>query len=130
MRRTSGPGRRPAKSGFQYVVGGADPHHVFGVPKEALTLGAERRAQHRRRSMKAAEAKEQVWSALERTRDEIVERCCQLIRIPSENPPGDTSAMAGHLLELFRSRGIATEVYEPKPNNPNVVAHLRPFQPG
>ena len=38
--------------------------------------------------------------------------------------------MAGHLLELFRSRGIATEVYEPKPNNPNVVAHLRPFQPG
>jgi acetylornithine deacetylase/succinyl-diaminopimelate desuccinylase-like protein len=80
--------------------------------------------------MKAAEAKEHVWSTLDRARDEIVERCCQLIRIPSENPPGDTSAMAGHLLELFRSRGIATEVYEPKANNPNVVAHLRPFQPG
>jgi succinyl-diaminopimelate desuccinylase len=29
-----------------------------------------------------------------------------------------------------RSRGIDTEVHEPKANNPNIVAHLCPFEPG
>jgi succinyl-diaminopimelate desuccinylase len=61
---------------------------------------------------------------LRRRRQELYELCASLIRIPSENPPGDTKAIAGFVADYLGARGLKPEIHEPKPGMPNVVATL------
>lgn len=53
--------------------------------------------------------------------DEIVRLCQDLVRIPSENPPGDTRDIANFAYEYLRSQGIPAEIVAPQPNMPNVI---------
>ncbi len=57
-------------------------------------------------------------------RAEAVELCRGLVGVPSENPPGDTTAIADFVANLFRERGISFEIIAPQPHMPNVVATL------
>ena len=47
-----------------------------------------------------------------------------LVRIPSENPPGDTTRIAAFVVRYLRERGIRPAVHEPRKGMPNVVASL------
>jgi succinyl-diaminopimelate desuccinylase len=68
-------------------------------------------------------------AALARRRGELVDLCAGLVRIPSENPPGDTTRLASFIVRYLRARGFSPRVYEPKRGMPNVVARLGQGRP-
>ena len=53
-----------------------------------------------------------------------------LIRIPSENPPGDERAVADYLVAFFRNLGLEPVVQETAPRRPNVLVRLEGAAPG
>lgn len=67
---------------------------------------------------------------IEQEGEKVIQTCCSLVRIPSENPPGDTREIAGFIIDLFRSEGIESELVAPQENMPNVVATIHGGRPG
>jgi acetylornithine deacetylase/succinyl-diaminopimelate desuccinylase family protein len=53
-----------------------------------------------------------------------------LIRIPSENPPGNEAAVGDYLASYFRSLGIEPVVQEMAPGRPNILVCLEGQHPG
>lgn len=47
-----------------------------------------------------------------------------LIRVPSENPPGNEDAIAGTLVSYFEGSGVTARLREVRPGRPNVVAEV------
>jgi succinyl-diaminopimelate desuccinylase len=47
-----------------------------------------------------------------------------MVRIPSENPPGDTTAIVDFVAQHLSARGISVRAYAPKPDRPNLLATL------
>ena len=48
-----------------------------------------------------------------------------VIRIPTANPPGDTTQCAAFLVDHLKSKGLPADVYEPKSGNPNIVSYIK-----
>lgn len=67
-----------------------------------------------------AELLRQVESHL----DDLVRLCSELIQTPSPNPPGDTRAISALVEEKLTKAGLTVARYAPKPDSPNLVAHL------
>ena len=66
-----------------------------------------------------------MFSVLEKiAADEIIELTRQLIRIPSENPPGGEGEIAEFIAEKLKDLGLTVRVYEFKPGRPSVVGLL------
>jgi succinyl-diaminopimelate desuccinylase len=59
-----------------------------------------------------------------------VEICAGLVRVPSENPPGDTRAIAAHVEALLAPLGADVRIVAGEPSMPNVVAVTRGRRPG
>jgi succinyl-diaminopimelate desuccinylase len=55
---------------------------------------------------------------------DLVELCSSLVKIPSDNPPGDTSKLASFIQGYLESRGLAVETYEPLDGVVNVVSSI------
>ena len=55
---------------------------------------------------------------------QVSELTGELIRIPSENPPGDTREIATAIADYLKTVGLATQRLESKPNMLNVVGKL------
>src|SRR5881628_1512838 len=66
---------------------------------------------------------------IRRRRQELYELAASLVRIPSENPPGDTTEIASFIKRYLEERGLAPRVYEPKSGLPNIVATLGAGRP-
>lgn len=62
--------------------------------------------------------------------DEVLALCQRLIRIPSENPGGDTRAIADALTQELAHPGIELQRHEPQPGCVNLVAVVRGARPG
>ncbi|MDQ4025254.1 MAG: M20 family metallopeptidase [Actinomycetota bacterium] len=58
-------------------------------------------------------------------RDRLVDRLGQLVRTPSENPPGEEAAVASLTSALCRDLGLEVEEHEVEPGRPSVVARWR-----
>lgn len=56
--------------------------------------------------------------------DELVSLLSDLLKIPSDNPPGDTTAIADFIVEYMKSFGVKGEVIVTKPGIANVVATI------
>lgn len=69
-------------------------------------------------------APDRVAGAMERRREEWLRIVSDLVSIPSENPPGDTTDIAEYLTDLLTDRGVPYEVIAPEPEMPNVVAEF------
>lgn len=67
---------------------------------------------------------------LESLSQKAVEICGELVRVPSEDPPGDTRAIAMFIDNFFRSNGIQSEIVSPHPEKPSVVARIEGALPG
>lgn len=67
-----------------------------------------------------------LLGALEAQQAELIALCARLVRLPSENPPGDTRAVAACVADYLTALGLAVQVYAPHPERPNVVATLGP----
>jgi succinyl-diaminopimelate desuccinylase len=68
--------------------------------------------------------------ALDRSEDRLIELCARLVQVPSENPPGDTRAIAAHLHALLAALGAEVAIHAGEPSMPNVVAVARGRGPG
>ena len=80
--------------------------------------------------MSIEEIKEKAWSIIEDKR-EVVSLCSEMIKRPSDNPPGDTTELAQYLKEYIEKKaGVEVMVYEPREGNPNLVATIEGSSPG
>ena len=71
-----------------------------------------------------SDVKRTVLDAFRRRQHDLVDLCAKLVRIPSENPPGDTTRIAEVVDAYLGKRGIPTKVYEPRKRMPNVVGTI------
>jgi succinyl-diaminopimelate desuccinylase len=58
------------------------------------------------------------------SRDAIIKLCSDLIKIPSENPPGDMSQVAGFIKDRLSAAGAHIETYEPEKGHINLVVRV------
>ena len=69
-------------------------------------------------------SKTALCEELQRRRRELYELCASLIRIPSENPPGDTTELVAFIADYLSARGLKPQIHEPKSGMPNLLATL------
>lgn len=73
---------------------------------------------------------------LERHQEDLVSLCQELVRIPSENPPGDTTRVAGFVADYLQGalqrEGVPGEVLivDPQKHMPNVILTVEGSRPG
>ena len=60
---------------------------------------------------------------------ELVTLCSELVKIPSDNPPGDTSQLAAYIKDYLAERGADTETYEPMKGVVNLVSSVGDGKP-
>jgi succinyl-diaminopimelate desuccinylase len=54
----------------------------------------------------------------------LVRLCSSLVKIPSDNPPGDTSKLASFIQVYLESHGATVQAYEPKEGVVNLVSSI------
>ena len=67
-------------------------------------------------------------SVLEKTesaRKEIIELTSELVRIPTQNPPGNTSECVKLIRDYFDQHGVPTKTLERTKGKTNIVAHIK-----
>jgi succinyl-diaminopimelate desuccinylase len=70
--------------------------------------------------------KRELWAEIDRRRDELVRLCADSLTVPSENPPGDTRAIAEHYGAVLAKTGLPVERFEARSTNVSLVS----TQPG
>jgi succinyl-diaminopimelate desuccinylase len=66
-------------------------------------------------SAELAEIRSRILKEIDHRRDEFVQLCAKVVRHPTENPPGNTTALADFVGEWLRNQGLEIETIEPKP---------------
>ena len=61
---------------------------------------------------------------VESRKEDLLKLCCDMVRIPSINPPGEMEDMVGFLCNYLESKNIPYEVLRPTPDTPNIVARF------
>ena len=73
---------------------------------------------------------QQIVEKINNHQDEIVKLCSDMVKISSENPPGDTTALASFVCGNLESLGLDFEVFAPQKTMPNIVCRLQGSDPG
>lgn len=60
----------------------------------------------------------------------VIDLCRSLVRIPSEDPPGDTRMIASFIHDLLQKNDIASRLIFSDPKMPNVLASIQGNGPG
>ena len=55
---------------------------------------------------------------------EVLDLACRLVKIPSENPPGDVSEISGFIEDYLSEEGIMVERHEPAKGRINLIARI------
>jgi succinyl-diaminopimelate desuccinylase len=71
----------------------------------------------------SASRKERLLDTLNSRRTDLAELCSNLVKIPSDNPPGDTSELATFMAGYLSERGVKVDAYETQQGIVNLVAH-------
>lgn len=66
--------------------------------------------------------KRRIIREIDSRKQELVELCSSLIRIPSENPPGDSTEISRFIAGYLKQFGFQVDFYEPKERMYNLVA--------
>lgn len=80
--------------------------------------------------METQQLRAQLEARLDRDADMILGFVQRMVRIPSENPPGDTTQLTAFLTDWLGERGLDHRVIAPQPELPNVVASFDGGEPG
>lgn len=72
----------------------------------------------------------QLQERLRQERENIVTLCADLIRHPSENPPGDTTRIAEFVTTYLDAKHVDYRVIAPQPSMPNILATIQGADPG
>lgn len=57
-------------------------------------------------------------------REDIVQLCSELVKIPSENPPGDMRDIASFVKGWLEARGLKVEAYEPERGRVSLISKI------
>lgn len=71
-----------------------------------------------------AALKQTLIDEVEARRDELIELCSQLIKIPSENPPGDSTEISQFITDYLVQFDLKTEWYESNDKMFNLVSSI------
>lgn len=71
-----------------------------------------------------AALKARAVQAVEERHRELIGLCCEIIRRPSPNPPGDTTAVADYIAAYLRAHGLPVDLRARVPDEPNVVSSV------
>lgn len=74
--------------------------------------------------------REALLAAVQRSEARLLQLARSIVRVPSENPPGDTRAIASCIHELLVPLGAHVAIHAGEPTMPNVVAVTRGRRPG
>jgi len=77
-----------------------------------------------RPSERTAALKRELWTEIDRRRDELTRLCADGLRVPAENPTGDTRAIAEHYERVLGKAGLRADRVEPRPTTVSLVATL------
>ncbi len=75
-------------------------------------------------------ARNHLEERLRRDRDDIIDLVQRMVRIPSENPPGDTTELYAFVSDYLEERGLDFETVAPQAHLPNLVATYTGAEPG
>ena len=67
-----------------------------------------------------------VRARIDEKTDELTELCAAIVRVPSENPPGDTTGVVAILEPYLAEHGFETEVLARRAEMPNLIARWPP----
>ncbi|MGH7319707.1 MAG: hypothetical protein ACRELA_08795 [Candidatus Rokuibacteriota bacterium] len=56
-----------------------------------------------------APLKRTLWAEIDHRRDELARLCADSLRVPAENPAGDTRAIADHYTGVLERAGLPVE---------------------
>ena len=73
-----------------------------------------------------AAIKQHLWSEIERRRDELARLCADGLKLPAENPPGDTRDIADYYATILGHANLPVERFEPRHGRVSLVSS----QPG
>ena len=71
------------------------------------------------------ELKTRVLREIDRRLPEFKDLLRDVARIPTDNPPGDTTQCVAFLAEYLKARGLPADVYEPRPTFQSLVSHKK-----
>lgn len=63
-----------------------------------------------------------AWKEISQEENELITLCSDMIKIPSENPPGNVENMVSYICRFFDKYGIKYEVIRATPTTPNIIA--------
>jgi succinyl-diaminopimelate desuccinylase len=75
--------------------------------------------------MKTHELKKRAYQHIDAEKNALVKLCSEIVKIPSDNPPGNTRQLADFIKEYLEEKNVDVEVYEPKENNVSLLATIR-----
>jgi succinyl-diaminopimelate desuccinylase len=72
-----------------------------------------------------ATTKTAIYERIADKREELVQLCADLVRVPSQNPPGDTTGIVDVIVPYLREYGIECQIKRSRDDMPNIVATLK-----
>ena len=74
--------------------------------------------------------KQRLCAEIDRRLPEFQGVLRDVVAIPTDNPPGDTSACVDYLARYLKSKGLPADVYEPQPTVQSLVSYMEGRQAG
>lgn len=71
------------------------------------------------------EGKEELLKIIDDNQDKITQFCADIVRISSENPPGDTTQLVDFIARYLEAEGLDYKIHAPREKMPNIVGHLK-----
>ena len=66
--------------------------------------------------------KQAIWNDITTIQEDLINMCCDMIKIPSENPPGNVESIITYITDYMDKCGIEYEVIRATPECPNIIA--------
>ncbi len=76
------------------------------------------------KKMDKQELKQMLINEVEENKDELIELCGSLIKIPSENPPGDSTEISEFIANYLKKDGAEIDFYEASSKLYNLVSSI------
>ncbi|WP_458862040.1 M20 family metallopeptidase [Acidaminobacterium chupaoyuni] len=68
--------------------------------------------------------KQAIWEIIENQKEDLIRFCCDMIKIPSENPPCNVEDVVAFICRFLDAYKIPYEIVRPIPERPNILARF------
>jgi succinyl-diaminopimelate desuccinylase len=75
--------------------------------------------------MRQSPAKQRLLNRVDTDKEKLIEFLQGFLRVPSPNPPGDTTEASKYITDYLDAKGIDYKVVGPDPTKPNIISHFK-----